>query len=86
MTVQFCERFNKPVLVLDGSKLKAETAALQAAAFVESHAIRTLNVAGPRESGHPGARAYAEHVIHLLVGGADSATANRPADAPRGEN
>lgn len=74
MTVQFCERFNKPVLVLDGSKLDAETAALQAAAFVESHAIRTLNVAGPRETGHPGARAYAEQVVHLLVGGKDYRT------------
>ena len=59
MTVQFSERFQKPVLVLDGGKLDPDTAASRAAVFVRSHAIRTLNEAGPRESGHAGAGAYA---------------------------
>jgi hypothetical protein len=66
-TVQFCESYKKPALVLDGSKLDPGTAAGQAAAFVGTQAIKTLNVAGPRESGHPGARAYAERVVTLLL-------------------
>jgi len=56
-TVEFCERFKKPVLVLDGSELDPDTAASKPAAFVQSQATRTLNVAGPRESGHAGIRA-----------------------------
>ena len=40
-----------------------DTAAIEAGAFVRSHAIQTLNVARPRESGHPGDRAYAELVV-----------------------
>ncbi|MFH1186537.1 MAG: putative molybdenum carrier protein, partial [Chloroflexota bacterium] len=66
-TVQFCECFRKPALVLDGSELDPDTAASRAADFVRSLAIRTLNVAGPRESGHPGARAYAEQAVRCLL-------------------
>lgn len=66
-TVEFCDRFRKPVLALNGNAFNADTAASKAAAFVQSHAIRVLNVAGPRESGHAGARLYAEAVISLLL-------------------
>ena len=66
-TVEFCDRFGKPVVVLDGNALAPDAAASKAAAFVSSHAIRILNVAGPRESGHTGARTYAEQVIGLLL-------------------
>lgn len=66
-TVEFCDRFGKPVVVLDGNAFAPDTAASKAAAFVRSHAIRILNVAGPRESGHSGARTYAEQVIGLLL-------------------
>jgi hypothetical protein len=66
-TVQFCEQLMKPVLVLDGSAVDPDIAASKAAAFVLEQGIRTLNVAGPRESGHAGARAYAEQLIGLLV-------------------
>lgn len=66
-TVEFCDRFGKPVLALNGNALAADTAVSRATAFVQSHAIRILNVAGPRESGHAGARLYAEQVIGLLL-------------------
>ena len=66
-TVRLCERFKKPVLVLDGDGLDPDAAAGKAAAFVRSQAIRTLNVAGPRESGHVGAQAYAEQVVACLL-------------------
>jgi len=48
-TLEFCERFKQPVLVLDGGELDPAAAAREAAAFILSHAIQTLNVAGPRE-------------------------------------
>ena len=67
MTVEFCERYGKRVLVLDGNVESPNVAASKAAAFVRSNKIRTLNVAGPRESGHAGARAYAERVIGSLL-------------------
>ena len=66
-TVQFCEQFRKPVLVLDGNELDPEAAAGKATAFVRAQSIRTLNVAGPRESGHAGARAYAEQVVRRVL-------------------
>ena len=66
-TVEFCDRFRKPVVALNGSAFLPDTAASRAAAFVQSHAIRILNVAGPRESGHAGAHLYAEEVISLLL-------------------
>ena len=66
-TVECCDQFKKPVTVLDGSAIDPATAATKAADFVRSNAIRTLNVAGPRESGYPGARAYAEQVVGRLL-------------------
>ena len=34
---------------------------------IKERAIRVLNVAGPRESGHAGARDFAESVVHELL-------------------
>lgn len=40
----------------------------KAVQFVTTHAIQILNVAGPRESGNVGARAFAEHAVRRLIG------------------
>ena len=66
-TVRFCERFGKPVLMVDGRLTDSKEAAAQAAGFVAAHSIKVLNVAGPRETQHLGARAYAEAVIRDLL-------------------
>ncbi len=66
-TVSFCERLEKPMLLVDAPRNSTEVAAIQAAGFVLSSSIKVLNVAGPRESKHLGARVYAEHVVRKLM-------------------
>jgi hypothetical protein len=62
-TLRICETLGKPFLLIDADVLGAEEAAARAAAFVHRQSIGVLNVAGPRESGQPGAHRYAEQVI-----------------------
>lgn len=66
-TLRFCERFGKPALIVDGLVSNQEAAAATAKAFIEQRRIAVLNVAGPRESSHAGARAFAETVVSLLL-------------------
>lgn len=50
-TVNFCIEHNKPKFIVDlRQKLKPQ----EFATWVRQHNIRTLNVAGPRESKQPG--------------------------------
>ncbi len=67
-TLRDCLRFGKPHRVVDASAVPVGEAAGRALRFIQENAIRVLNVAGPRESGWPGARAYAEAVVRALVG------------------
>lgn len=78
-TVRFCERFKKPVLVVDAIAIGPASAAAQAAEFVKTHSIAVLNVAGPRESTRAGALEIAkEIVVSLLAGlGVDATTKAR---------
>ena len=64
LTRQLAERHGKPLLVVD---LDLPLDLQEARQFVSEHDLRTLNVAGPRESSSPGicARA-AEFVARLL--------------------
>src|SRR5262245_3034986 len=66
-TLRDCERFGRPHLLVDASANEPTNAAARAAQFVDERGIEVLNVAGPRESSHPGARAYAEAAIALLI-------------------
>lgn len=66
-TVRLRERLGKPVLVVNALRNNPEVAAIQAAEFVLSRSIKVLNIAGPRESKHAGARAYAEQVVCRLL-------------------
>lgn len=66
-TLRDCLRFGKPHLVVDASVVPARSAAGRALLFVQENAIRVLNVAGPRESGWQGARAYAEAAVRGLL-------------------
>lgn len=66
-TVRFCERFQKPVLAVDGVAASPAQVAARAADFVRARGIAVLNVAGPRENSRSGARAYAEAVVRDLL-------------------
>jgi hypothetical protein len=66
-TLRDCLRFGKPHLVVDASAASAQDAARRALLFVQENAIRVLNIAGPRESGWQGARAYADAAVRGLL-------------------
>jgi len=66
-TVRFCERFQKPALIVNGEAVNPAQVAAQAADFVKARAIAVLNVAGARESTRPGARAFAESAVRDLL-------------------
>ncbi len=66
-TVKHCEQLQKPVVVVNGDTLNAADAAGQAAAFIAAHSIAVLNVAGPRESKHAGARDFSRSVVSILI-------------------
>ena len=66
-TVSQCRDFGRPCLVLDSDRLEPAAAAEKARDFLARHGIRTLNVAGPRESGWAGAAEYARNVVARLI-------------------
>lgn len=67
-TLRLCGSLGKPFLLIDGDALSAREAGARGAAFVDEKVIRVLNVAGPRESGRPGACRYAEEVVSGILG------------------
>lgn len=68
LTIDQAHRRNKPVLVLDVSAMPDLTLILD---WITRHDIRTLNVAGPRESEAPGvydrARRFLERVFGAII-------------------
>lgn len=66
-TVRFARHLGKPLLVVVGAQTVAPALARRAADFVAANSIAVLNVAGPRESGWPGARACAQQVVSGLI-------------------
>ena len=66
-TVRLCELEGRACKVIDASKVTQERAADLVASFVKEHVVSILNVAGPRESKVPSARAYAHAVIKRVL-------------------
>jgi hypothetical protein len=70
-TVAHAKRVGKPVLVVDPDRAGAEARLSGIMAgimeWIETHRIRVLNVAGPRESGQPGIYDVARDVMALLL-------------------
>lgn len=62
-TVDDCRTQGRPLRVIDAACVGVEAAVAQVDAFVTAHAVRVLNVAGPRASGTPDAYTYARAVI-----------------------
>lgn len=63
LTLELCIARQKPWELIDAGKISAQRAVRPLRDFVDKHSIRVLNVAGPRESGWPGARAYTTELI-----------------------
>jgi hypothetical protein len=75
-TLDCCRELQKPVLLIDAATTSVAQGAQDARAFIEQHAIRRLNVAGPRASVWPEARDFAHAVITALLALTDSRTAD----------
>jgi hypothetical protein len=78
LTVEACGALGRPYLLVDGAQLSPERVGEQAAAFVRSGDVAVLNVAGPRESGAPGATKFARLAVAALLQAACSAGCRGP--------
>jgi hypothetical protein len=66
-TLVHATRTRKPVLVVDPAEFIGDTDLAAIADWLEDHGVRVLNVAGPRESGHPGIYLEARDLIARLL-------------------
>jgi hypothetical protein len=67
LTCQLAQRFGKPLLIVD---LSQDPQASQVRDWIRDHAVRVLNVAGPRESSAPGIALEAQAFLtDVLRGG-----------------
>lgn len=75
LTLRVAQRLGKPVLVVDLGARRLTVAKVRR--WLRKHGVRTLNVAGPRESRAPGI--YAEAAVYLrdLLAGGDRAARGR---------
>jgi hypothetical protein len=67
-TLYRCIKLRKRYKLIDGAEVQVPGAVQLSLTFVGSHAIQTLNVAGPRASKKPQAYQYAFDVISGLLG------------------
>lgn len=79
LTKDYCDAHGRPCEAIDASRATPAVAAAAIAAFIGSHGIATLNVAGPRASKWPGAQAYARESLRLLLSAVNgAASAGKP--------
>ena len=77
-TQKFAVKLKRPHLLVQLDSESVPEAAARLLAWLDGHAIKTLNVAGPRESKRPGIHRLTEELLdaaHQLRGGADAGTA-----------
>jgi hypothetical protein len=67
LTLWHCIDERKPYLLIDSAELSAARAAERLREFIADHAIRRLNVAGPRASGVPTIHAYVYAALRDLL-------------------
>jgi len=67
LTLEFCVKQQKPFALIDAVEVPAQRAAELLQDFVDQYDIRVLNVAGPRESGWPGACACTRALIRQFL-------------------
>jgi len=69
LTVRFCDQHGKPRLIVDANNAPPDQAAESVVAWLTSHHILTLNVAGPRASQQPGIGNYVYRLVaRVLLG------------------
>jgi hypothetical protein len=68
-TMVYCVEHGKPFELVDASRAVPHDAAAKLAAFIASHRITVLNVAGPRASKWPEAWRYAHSTVRHLIHG-----------------
>jgi len=66
-TCEDCVELRRPYLVIDADRLTIEEAAESAATFISDHDIRTLNVAGQRESEDVRVYEYVRRMMRMLL-------------------
>lgn len=66
LTAEFAQQYAKPCLHLSRER-DGLTAARKLAAFIRKHRIRTLNVAGPRQSQEPEIGAFARAILETAL-------------------
>lgn len=66
-TLRFCIEQKRPHEVIDASNVSAKNAARLIADFIEENSIRTLNVAGPRQSEWRKGYAYAYRALSSFL-------------------
>jgi hypothetical protein len=69
LTISLARRLGRPCLVLD---LEADPDPDDVRRWVDAEGIRVLNVAGPRESQHPGIQDEARAFVERLLGSRES--------------
>ncbi len=63
LTLHCCCEANRPSLEIDASKIEAAKAVQRMLAFVGEYQLACLNIAGPRESGAPGAARLTRQIV-----------------------
>lgn len=66
-TIKCCSELKRPDRSIDAAKISPEEAAELIVEFVRKERIRTLNVAGPRQSEWPGGYDYAFRVLDIFL-------------------
>lgn len=67
LTLTCCREADRPSLEIDASEIETADAVQRMLAFVDEHQVACLNIAGPRESGAPGAEKLASQIVGELL-------------------
>ena len=65
--VEFCRKYRKPLIILDGEAMGATDAGEAVAAFVIQHGVARLNVTGPSARREPRGHDYAHAMVSALI-------------------
>ena len=67
LSIAFCISENKPYVLVDAEEIVLDAAVVKVDKFIKDKSITTLNVAGPRAAGKPGAYDYARALIKEVI-------------------